>query len=124
MDTEIVMIAATVLIFSINMLILFLCTKILQEVSHVLKECAKCEIRRYIAEERMTYRSKTMPLSNVATEVEDTEPKPADSLYRNKDGKLDYRVYNDNKKMRQAANAHTIDVEEEFEHKVIGAEKG
>lgn len=122
MVTDAIVYVSGVIAFVVNILVLFICTRILHDIGDVLKECAKCEIKKYLIEERRDYMQDDV--DNIATELEDTESLSKQSLYRNKDGKLSYRVYNDNVKLRQSAMSHKIDLEEEFEHKPVGAGKG
>ena len=114
MDTEMFVYVTVlgVVLFSVNMMVLYVCTKILQSLSQVLKECAKVDIKKYLDEEKQS----PVPQKN-----------PGNDLYRNKDGKLSYLVYNDNKNIREAASSSKIDFGKEFdgfEHKPTDSGKG
>ena len=122
MDTDLWIIANAIVMTTINVVILFVCTRVLHEVGNILKECAKCDIYKYVSEETNHYKAEDT--DNIATELDEAESLPKQSLYRNKDGKLSYQVYNDNVKLRKSSAAHTIDFEEEFEHKPINSAKG
>lgn len=110
MGIDQIIFALATLTLMIDVLLLFMVVRSFHEISEIAKKLSEIDLYRFLYED-----DQTETILEDASNLKSSRETTSKNYYRNKEGKLSFRVYNDNKRFAEAKKNHVINICDEFE---------